>query len=94
MNEEVRQYLTQVYKSSKRLLNLINDMLDISKIESGKQEFVYEKIDVNKMFKDISFEFDGLFKKKQQKFILDIAFEKFEFITDLNKLKQVIINIL
>lgn len=94
INDEVRQYLTQVYKSSKRLLNLINDMLDISKIESGKQEFVYEKIEVRKMINEVSFEFEQLFKKKNQKFFLDINFEKFEFITDLNKLKQVIINII
>ncbi|MCK9272180.1 ATP-binding protein [Candidatus Gracilibacteria bacterium] len=94
INDEVRQYLSQVYKSSSRLLNLINDMLDISKIESGKQEFILEKIDVKKMLDDVSFEFEQLFKKKGQKFIKEIDFEKFEFITDLNKLKQVIINIL
>lgn len=94
INDEVRQYLSQVYKSSSRLLNLINDMLDISKIESGKQEFILEKIDVKKMLDDVSFEFEQLFKKKWQKFIKEIDFEKFEFITDLNKLKQVIINIL
>jgi signal transduction histidine kinase len=46
------------------------------------------------MLDDVSFEFEQLFKKKWQKFIKEIDFEKFEFITDLNKLKQVIINIL
>jgi hypothetical protein len=39
-------------------------MLDISKIESGKQEFILEKIDVKKMLDDVSFEFEQLFKKK------------------------------
>ena len=34
INDEVRLYLSQVYKGSQRLLDLINDMLDVSKIES------------------------------------------------------------
>jgi signal transduction histidine kinase len=94
INPEVRTYLEQVYKSSQRLLNLINDMLDISKIESWKQEITIEKIDLASLIKETWIEIKSLFEKKNQKFINIIDFEKFEYNTDWNKLKQVLLNLL
>jgi signal transduction histidine kinase len=94
INEEVRTYLEQVYKSSQRLLNLINDMLDISKIESWKQEIAIEKLNLADLLKETWVEIKSLFEKKNQKFINIIDFEKFEYNTDWNKLKQVLLNLL
>ena len=39
LNEVQKEYLTDVHNSSKHLLSLINDILDLSKVEAGKQEF-------------------------------------------------------
>ena len=43
--EKQKRYLETIYKEAKRLTNLINDFLDIQRIESGKQD--YEKTEVN-----------------------------------------------
>ena len=94
INDEVKSYLTQVYKSSQRLLDLINDMLDISKIESGKQEFFMKTMNIASLIKETATEVTGLFEKKQQNFIISIDFENFEYTTDENKLKQVLLNLL
>lgn len=94
INSEVKQYLEQVYKSSNRLLMLINDMLDLSKIESWKQEFTYENIEIGNLIRETCSEIKTLFEEKKQKLEIIIDFEKFEYNTDVNKLKQVLLNIL
>ena len=94
INEEVRTYLQQVYKSSQRLLDLINDMLDVSKIESWNQKFMIEKIDIRNIIQETTSEIKTLFEKKKQKFLLTIDFDSLEYETDWNKLKQVILNLL
>jgi len=69
-------------------------MLDISKIESGKQEFHYEKINLNNLISETCIEINTLFDSKQQKLKKYIEFEDFIYNTDENKLKQVLLNIL
>ena len=46
LNEEQKKQLNMVRRSSQHLLALINDVLDISKIEAGQLQLVYEKIDL------------------------------------------------
>lgn len=53
INKEVRFYLQKVFDGANQLLLLINDMLDIAKLESGKMEVIEEAIDVQKLFLDI-----------------------------------------
>lgn len=43
LNEKQERYVDNVLSSSKHLLNLINDILDLSKVEAGKMELVIEK---------------------------------------------------
>ena len=50
---EVRDYLRQIQSSGKNLLNIINDILDYSKIESGKLEIIPEEYKPMKEFSDI-----------------------------------------
>lgn len=94
INSEVKTYLAQVYKSSQRLLDLINDMLDISKIESGKQELVIEPTEIWSIIAEITKEVSTLFAEKEQNFIVPEASEEFTFLTDGNKLKQILFNLL
>lgn len=46
LNDKQAQYIDNVLVSSKHLLNLISDILDLSKVESGKMELIIEKISV------------------------------------------------
>jgi signal transduction histidine kinase/CheY-like chemotaxis protein len=52
-NEERKEYLTTIEKSGNRLLNIINDILDISKIETGQVSLLYKYSDVNDQLKFI-----------------------------------------
>jgi len=48
-NERYREYLRDINKSGNHVLELINDLLDLSKIESGKLELEFEAVDLNEM---------------------------------------------
>lgn len=48
-NERYREYLRDINRSGKHILELINDLLDLSKIESGKLELEFEAVDLNEL---------------------------------------------
>ena len=51
--EEQREFLEEAYKSSIHLLNLINDILDIAKIEAGKMDLELTEVDLTELFQDV-----------------------------------------
>ncbi|MGF1539626.1 MAG: ATP-binding protein [Pleurocapsa sp.] len=51
--EEQREFLEEAYKSSIHLLNLINDILDIAKIEAGKMELELTEVDLTELLQDV-----------------------------------------
>ncbi|MGB7286233.1 MAG: PAS domain S-box protein [Salaquimonas sp.] len=48
-NERYREYLKDINRSGVHVLDLVNDLLDISKIEAGKLELSYEAVDLNQL---------------------------------------------
>ncbi len=73
---EHAKYIQVIEKSGNRMLNLINDLIDISKIESGLTEVFISEININELFEYI---FDFFKPEIQNKGI------KFSFINDLPK---------
>ena len=51
--EEQQEFIEEAYKSSIHLLNLINDILDIAKIEAGKMELELTEIELEELLKDV-----------------------------------------
>jgi signal transduction histidine kinase len=51
--EEQKEFIEEAYKSSLHLLNLINDILDIARIEAGKMELELTDLDLGDLFRDL-----------------------------------------
>jgi signal transduction histidine kinase len=52
LNEQQEEYLTDVHQSSKHLLSLINDILDLSKVEAGKLELEIANVELKPVLKN------------------------------------------
>ncbi|GEM_PF-3205758 len=86
--------LAKVNYAGKHLLNLINDILDLSKIESGKMELHIEPFDVYNMVREISLAIMPSLEKKNNALELDLADDLGEMHADLMKTRQILFNFL
>lgn len=86
--------LRKVRSSSDYLLGLLNDILDMSKIESGKMQLVEQDFDLNKLLSDIRVILDAKLSEKRQSFVLDVNLSHKHFHGDMLRINQVLINIL
>lgn len=92
INEEQRKQLTMVKNSSNHLLSLINDLLDISKIESGKVELSLEEFGFNEVVEEVVDAFSPKISEKGLEFSMDIP-EGIQLFSDRRRVKQVFMNL-
>jgi signal transduction histidine kinase len=94
LNEKQERYIDNILNSSKHLLSLINDILDLSKIESGKIEMTFEKISLPSTINDTLEMVRTTAIKHNINLIKEIDPE-LEFLeADKQKLKQIMFNLL
>ncbi|HRB40862.1 MAG TPA: response regulator, partial [Bacteroidia bacterium] len=89
------EHASVIHKSGSDLLMLINDILDISKIESGKLEFVFEKMNIETVANDINLLFKEFANEKQINFQVKVWENCYpEMVSDKLRLEQVIKNLI
>jgi CheY-like chemotaxis protein/HAMP domain-containing protein len=93
LSTEENSYLEIVERNGKQLLSLINDILDLSKIEAGKMEMYPTVFSLNGMLTNIKDSLQPLAKGKDLNFTLDIAESLPQIETDEAKLRQILQNI-
>lgn len=92
--EDHPEYLGDILNSAKHLLRLINDILDLAKIESGKMDFRPEPIRLDEIVKEVTDILRGLAAKKRIRFDVRVDPGVQEVHLDPGKLKQVLYNYL
>ncbi len=93
VNELQEQDLSAIYNSGQHLLGLINNILDLSKIEAGKMEMAQEDVDINQLVKSVISTAIGLTKDKNVKLLQDVD-ENLPIITgDNTRIRQVLLNL-
>ena len=86
--------LVKIRAAGKHLLELINAVLDISKIEAGKMELYLETFDVEKMLQDVRSIIQPLAQKNQNELTLVCGPELGSMHADLTKVRQTLFNLL
>ena len=95
LSEEQVKYAQTIQSSGNDLLNLINDILDLSKIEAGHVEIRAEASPVQRLANNLRHLFEPVAQEKKLGFVVDIAPEVPETIeTDPQRLEQVLKNLL
>ena len=92
---KVREYTKKIMASGQHLLSSINDILDVSKIESGKVVLTYEKFTLNALVLSVDTIIQPMAKAKKQNFYVEVIGVKHEYLLgDEMRMNQILINLL
>ncbi|GFI36566.1 response regulator [Lachnospiraceae bacterium 50-23] len=93
--DKVREYTKKIMASGQHLLSLINDILDVSKIESGKVVLTFEEFTLNDLVSSVDAIIRPMAKGKNQAFHVEVTGIKHEYLMgDETRVNQILINLL
>ena len=93
INEEQRQCLSDILDSSHRLLNLVNEVLDLSKVESGKMEFKLENVALTEVIESLTRTMLSVLAPRKQSLDIEIEEGLPAVHVDEGRLEQVLLNL-
>jgi len=93
--EKMEKPLKNIYLSNERLIKLVNDLLNVSRIEAGRMEMELEKLSLEEIITSVAEELKNIVKEKG----IYLNFEKPEkalpkILADREKIRQVIMNVI
>lgn len=96
ITDDARKALNHCYDSSVRLINLVNDVLALSKIESWKMEYYMKNIEITELLKSV---YNDVFLEIESKWVafeveIDKNLKESKIKIDKDRIKQVFINLL
>lgn len=95
LSEEQVKFSTTIYSSGNNLLELINDILDLSKIEAGQMQIFTESVSLQGLLNDLRNTFEPLATQKSVQLEISISPQSPKFIiSDRQRLEQVLRNLL
>ena len=92
--EALEADLGKIESNARHLLGLINDVLDLSKVESGKMEVFAEDFEIEPMIRDVAATIDSLIQKKNNTLVLQIGDGLGSMNSDTTKIRQTLLNLL
>jgi signal transduction histidine kinase/CheY-like chemotaxis protein len=94
LNDEQRKHLTLTYNSGVKLLDLINDVLDLSRIEAGRMDVQREEAPIVDLLRGASEELRPLAREKGIELVLQTQGDGRRVRVDATKVRQVFVNLL
>jgi PAS domain S-box-containing protein len=91
-DERLIGYFRNIHKSGNRLMHLINDLLDLSKLQANKMEYSKDKWNLSSVFHDMKAEISILAKEKNLSWQIQ-EIEKVNLLFDIDRFKQVVSNL-
>ncbi len=93
-NNEYLEPLERIHGASKHLLNLINDVLDLSKIEAGKVELYNESFSLPSLLEEVADTSRTLVEQKNNKLLLNVEPGVTFINADITRTKQIVLNLI
>ena len=93
-NEDVADDLKKIHSAGTHLLSLINDVLDLAKIESGKMDLYLETFEVPGVVDEVASTIDTLVKKNGNRLQVEVDEAIGEMRADITKVRQALLNLL
>ena len=93
-NEDFIPDLDKINSSGKHLLGLINDILDLSKVESGKMELFIEEFNLEKILSEVVSTITPLVEKNGNTLKLQVETKTQNISADITKIRQILLNLL
>jgi len=94
LNEKQKKYVNNVLTSGKHLLLLINQILDMAKVEAGKMKLALSGLPMKSLLNEISLLVEDMVSKKKIEMLLEIAEDLPNIEADELKVKEIIYNLL
>src|SRR3990172_1933696 len=94
LNEKQKKYVNNVLTSGKHLLLLINQILDMAKVEAGKMKLAVSSLPMKSLLNEISLLVADMVSKKKLRMLLEIAEDLPNIEADELKVKEIIYNLL
>jgi signal transduction histidine kinase len=86
--------LNRIQGAAQHLLALINDILDLAKIEAGRMPLHLDDVTLGDIMTEITQQIEPMVKKKQLKLSVDLPSKSLQLHTDRTKVKQILLNLL
>lgn len=93
LNKDQRDSMSEVLKNAEDLLQLINNILDLAKVEAGRLDISPEKFDLADVIKEVQQTVSPLLAKKQHEMIVSVPGDIPKIEADPRKIKQILINL-
>jgi PAS domain S-box-containing protein len=94
LTEQQREPLDRSRAAADHLRALIDDILDLAKIEAGRMEFTREPLALADVLREASQQMEPMIRRKSLTYTVDIAPDTPSIVSDRTKLKQVLLNLL
>jgi signal transduction histidine kinase len=90
----VRRQLTRIDSNGRHLLQIINEILDITRIEAGKMPLQISRFNVNDLLPEVMAELDAVIAKSKLSVTPRLGPQPLDVTTDRQKVKQIVVNLL
>lgn len=94
LTDQQQEYLRIVFNEANSLKNLIDDLLDLTRIKAGKMKLIYEPFTVKRMIDTLVTTFSTLAKAKRLELVSACQDETLEMVADAPKLRRILANLL
>ena len=88
------KFMDMAKRNVERLSGIINDLLDLSKVEAGKMDFRFKKENINATIEFVKNTFENLAREKNIKILLNILSGNVELYIDSSRIEQIMTNLI